>query len=108
MEASRGTHFTNPAFEEDNNMMTSVDSMQLQKRITSRTEEGPRHSNANNQDWNLYEELDFGKEKSALGSNRALLSLVIIVCLISLTALLLTLLMLFGKISPANEGQCTN
>ena len=108
MEASPGTHSTNPAYEEDNNMMTSVDSMQLQKRITNRTEEVPPHSNANNQDWSLCEELDFGKEKPALGSNRALLSLIIIVCFISLTALLLTLLMLFGKISPANEGQCIN
>ena len=108
MEASRGTYFVNPIFEEDKNMTTSVESMQLQKRITNRTEEVPRHSDVKNQAWNLYEELDFGKEKPAPGSNRALLSLVIIVCLISLTALLLTLLMLFGKISPANEGQCKN
>ena len=88
-------------------MTTSGDSLQLHKRITNRTEEEPRHSNAKNLAWNLNEELNFGKEKPAPGSNRTLLSLVIIVCLISLTALLLTLLMLFGKISPANEGQCT-
>ena len=108
MEASPWAYFINLIFKKDKNITTSVGSMQLQKHITNQTEEGRRHSNANNQGWNLCGKLDFGKEKPALGSNRALLSSVIIVCLISLTALLLLLLMPFGKISPANEGQCTN
>ena len=45
--------------------------------------------------------------KLAQGSNRALFALVIIACLISLVALLLTILSLVGKTGSANEGQCT-
>lgn len=59
-------------------------------------------------DSNQTEEETDEKAKSTRGLNRALLALIIIVSFISLTDLLLTLLMLSGKIGPANEGKCTN
>jgi len=51
-----------------------------------------------NRDHCQYKVLNPGKSKAAQGSNGGLLVLVIIVCLISLAALLLAILMLVGKI----------
>ncbi|KAL9982653.1 hypothetical protein ACROYT_G004723, partial [Oculina patagonica] len=88
MHVSPKRHFINPVFEDDIHKTTSVESLQLQKQIRNHTEDKPFNS---------------GKANLAQGSNRSLLALVIVVCLISLVALLLTLLMLSGKLSSVNE-----
>ena len=88
---------------EDDGKPTSLKSFQL-KEILNQTEESG-HSSHDHCD--LYEELKGGKAKTAQGSNRTLFVLVITVCLISLLALLLTVLMLVGKIGISKEGQCS-
>ena len=88
---------------EDNDKQTSLKSFQL-KEILNRTEESGHSSHDH---CHLYEELNRGKAKPAQGSNRTLFFLVITVCLISLLALLLTVLMLVGKIGISKEGQCS-
>jgi hypothetical protein len=103
MNESPGKSLVNPAYEGDEKP-TSLKSFQL-KVITNQTEESG-HSNHNH--CHQYKVLNFDKAKPAQGSNRALLTLVIIVCLISLVALLLTLPMLVGKIGSSSEGHCTS
>jgi hypothetical protein len=102
MNESPGKIHVNPAFE-DNDKPTSLKCFQL-KVLTNQTEE---YGHSNHDHCHQYEVLNFDKVKPARGSNRARLALVIIVCLISVVALLLTLLMLVGKIGSSNEGQCT-
>ncbi|KAL9954553.1 hypothetical protein ACROYT_G042106 [Oculina patagonica] len=80
MNASTKGSFINPILEDDK--ATSVETMPLEK-------EKQEKSTA---------EKETGRVMAAQGSNRALLALVITMCLISLVVLLLTLLMLFRKI----------
>ena len=78
--------------------------------VKGNTEKTKESGHSNNDHCNLYETLnvlDPGKAKPAQGLNRPFIILVIIVCLISLLALLLTIWMLVGKIGSSNEGQCT-
>ena len=103
MNESPEEHLINPA-NEDDYKPTSLESSFQMKELTNQTE-GSGHSNHDR--CNRYEVLNPGKAKLAQGSNRALFLLVIAVCLISLLALLLTILMLVGKIGSSNEGQCT-
>ena len=86
MGSKTGAYFINASFEADDKP-TSVEFME-EKQITNHA------------------------EKPAQRSNSKLLALVVIVCLISLVALLLTILM-YGKIGDrcdcsSNEGQRTN
>ena len=90
MCSSTGTYFLNQSFEEDK--PTSVESIQ-QNQI-------PNHAAK-----------EIGPANPSQGSNRTLLAIVIIACVISLAILLLTILM-FGKIGDscncaANEGKFT-
>ena len=87
---------SNPGFEDDDKP-TSTESVQLKSFGIGHLDYDHRHP---------YETLNLKKAEPDQGSNRALLALVIIVCLISFVALLLTLLMLFGMISPSKKGQC--
>ena len=81
-EGSVGS-FRNLALEDDN-----LDTMPLEGKLQGKAvEKETSHANA------------------AQGSNRALLVLVITMCLISLVVLLLTLLMLYGKIG--NQCGCS-
>lgn len=93
----------NPSYEDDDKP-TSLKSFQM-KEITNQTGESGHW----NRDHCQYKVLNPGKSKPAQGSNRGLLVLVILVCLISLAALLLTMLMLVGKIEldSSSKGQCT-
>ena len=94
----------NPGFE-DYDKLTSRGSVQL-KAFRIHTEDNYGHLIDDQS--NLYDTLKLKKAPPAQGSNRALSALVIIVCLTSLTALLLTILMSFGIMSPSKEGQCTD
>ncbi|KAL9954545.1 hypothetical protein ACROYT_G042096 [Oculina patagonica] len=80
MHASTKGSFINPTLEDDE--ATSVKTKPLKQ---------------DKQEKNAAEK-EAGRANAAQGSNRALLALVITMCLISLAVLLLTLLMLFGKI----------
>ncbi|KAL9954520.1 hypothetical protein ACROYT_G042070 [Oculina patagonica] len=80
MHTSTKGSFVNPTLEDDK--ATSVE--------TKPQEQEKLERNA--------AEKETGRANAAQGSNRALLALVITMCLISLVVLLLTLLMLFGKI----------
>ena len=82
----------NPAYEDDGKP-PSFFSFRL-KELANQTEESGHSSHDH---CNLYEVLKPGKAKPAQGSNRALFTMVIIVCLISLVALLLPVL---NKIQP--------
>ena len=93
----------NLAFEDDDKP-TSLKSFHL-KKILNQTEESGHLSH---DDHHIYEKLNRGKAKPAQRSNRTLFVVVITtVCLISLLALLPTILMLVGKIGISKEGQCT-
>ena len=91
----------NPAYE-DVDKPTSLESFQLNE-IVNQSEESCHSSHDH---CSGYEVLNPGNARPAQGSSRTLFAMVIIVCLISLVALLLTVLMLVGKIG-SNEGQCT-
>ena len=88
---------------EDEDKPTLLQSFQL-NGIMNQTEES---GHSDHDRCNRYEVLNAGKAKPAQGSNRAWFALVITVCLISLLAPLLTILMLVRKIGSSNEGQCT-
>ncbi|KAL9954524.1 hypothetical protein ACROYT_G042074 [Oculina patagonica] len=92
MHTSTKGSFVNPTLEDDK--ATSVE--------TKPQEQEKLERNA--------AEKETGRANAAQGSNRALLTLVITMCSISLVVLLLTLLMLFGKIGDgcgcsADEGK---
>ena len=94
----------NLAYQDDHDDNPALlKSFQL-KEIVNQTEESGRSSH---DQYPLYEVLKRGKAKPAQGSNRTWFVLVISVCLISLLALLLTVLMLVGKIGISKEGQWT-
>ena len=94
----------NPAYDEDDDKPTSLKFFQL-KEITNQTRE---FGHSSHDHCSRSEVLIPGNARPAQGSNRTLFAVVIVVCFISLVALLLTLLMLVGKISCSNEeGQCT-
>ena len=80
MHASTEGSFIDPSLEDDKATSLEIKSLKQEKQERKATEKEAVHGNA------------------AQGSNRALLTLVITMCLISLAVLLLTLLMLFGKI----------
>ncbi len=91
MHASTKGSFINPTLEDDEATSVKTKPLKQEKRKGNAAEKEASHVNA------------------AQGSNRALLALVIAMCLISLAVLLLTLLMLFGKIGDgcgcsADEG----
>ena len=89
----------NLAFEDDDKQSFHL------KKILNQTEESGHLSH---DDHHIYEKLNRGKAKPAQRSNRTLFVVVITtVCLISLLALLPTILMLVGKIGISKEGQCT-
>lgn len=100
-ESPKAFHI-NSGYEDYDTDPTSMEPVQL-KAFRIQSEEIYEHLNYDHR--NLYDKLDLKKTEPAQGSSRALLALVIIVCLISLGALLLTLLMFFGIIRPSNEGQ---
>ena len=102
-ESPRKLHI-NPGFEFDDKL-TSMYSVPL-KAFRNHSEEKSGHFDSDQR--HLYDTLRPKKAIPAQGSNRALFALVIIVCLISLVALLLTLLMFFRIISPSKEGQYTD
>ena len=77
MHASTKGSFINPSLEDDKTTSLEIKQLKQERKAT---------------------EKETVRANAAQGSNRALLALVITVCLISLTVLLLTLLMLFGKI----------
>ena len=108
MQASPRGLVVKPLYVNYGYRSTAVKSVQREKQVPNYTEDETRHFDDCYS--NVYDHLNFEKAteplKPAKESNRALLGLVIIVGLISLTALLLTLLMLSRTIGPFNEGQC--
>ena len=94
----------NVAYQDDHDDKPALlKSFQL-KEILNPTEESAHSSH---DQYPIHEVLKRERPKPAQGSNRSLFVLVITVCLISLLALLLTVLMLVGKIGISKEGQCT-
>ena len=91
--------------KKDDDKPTSLESFLLKEIVKQRKESG--HSSHDHS--NGYRVQNPGKARPAQESNRALFAMNIIVCLIALAAsLLLTILMLAGKIRCSNEGQCTS
>ena len=114
MQAPGGRIVVNPAFQdwvyEGEKPDFSVTPMKRQ--ITYHVEEEIGTTRAKHDPWKQNEsrrQVHSEKPKPAQGSNRALLMLLSFVCLISISALVLTILMLFGKIGDvcgcsADEG----
>ena len=80
MHPSTEGSLIDPSLEDDNATSLEIKPLKQEKQERKATEKETVHGNA------------------VQGSNRALWTLVITMCLISLAVLLLTLLMLFGKI----------
>ena len=114
MQAPGGRIVINPAFKdwvyEDEKPDFSVTPMKRQ--ITYHVEEEIGTTGTKHDPWKQNEprkQVHFEETKSVQGSNRAVLTLLSLVCLISIAALVLTILMVFGKIGDgcgcsANEG----
>ena len=115
MQAPAGRIMVNPAFEgwvyEDEKPNFSVTPMERQKTYhveeeigTTGTKQDPWKQN------DTHRRVHFETAKPVQGSNRAVLTLLSLVCLMSIAALVLTVLMVFGKIGDgcecsADEGQ---
>jgi len=114
MQAAGGRIVINPAFkdwvyegEKPDFSVTPV-----KRQITYHVEEEIGTTGTKHDPWKQNEshrQVHFETAKPAQGSNRALLTLLSLVCLISIAALVLTILMVFGKIDggcgcSANEG----
>ena len=103
MQAPGGRIVINRTFEdwlyEDEKPDFSVTPMTRQ--ITYYVEEEIGPTGTKNDPWKQNEshrQVNFETAKPARGSNRAVLTLMTLVCLISIAALVLTILMVFGKI----------
>lgn len=114
MQAPGGRIVVNPAFKdwvyEGEKPDFSV--TQMKRQITYHLEEEIGTTGTKDDPWKQNEscgQVHFETAKPVQGSNRALLTLLSLLCLISISALVLTLLMLFGKIGDVcgcstNEG----
>ena len=103
MQAPGGRIVVNPAFKdwvyEGEKLDFSVTPMKRQ--ITYHVEEEIGTTGTKHDPWKQNEsrrQVHFETAKPAQGSNRVLLTVLSLVCLISIAALVLTILMLFGKI----------
>ena len=93
LQAGSGISVTNPGYDD----FESEKPMQL-KGMMTHEQDGTVLSFTPTQDYNQNETITWGKEHNTQGPNCVQTTLLIIVFLISLAALILILLMLFGKI----------
>ena len=116
MQAPGGRIVVNPAFQdwvyEDDKSPYSLPTP-MKRQITYRVEEEIGPTETKDDPWKHHDyqsKVDYGRTTPTGGSSRLVLTLMSIVCLVSIAAFVLILLMLFGKIGEgcgcsANEGQ---
>ena len=117
MQAPGGRIVVNPAFQdwvyEDDKSPYSRPTP-MKRQITYRVEEEIGPTETKDDPWKHHDyqsKVDYGRETQSTGrSSRLVLTLMSIVCLVSIAAFVLILLMLFGKIGEgcgcsAKEGQ---
>lgn len=103
MQAAGGRIVVNPAFQDwvyEDEKPTVV--TPVKRQITYHVEEEIGNRSSSEDPWEQHGQsqrsYDYGKTVSTHGSSRGLLALVALLCLLSFAAIILNLLMFFGKI----------